>query len=281
MVEDNIRCFVIMPFSSTEKRTEEEWTRHFEKCLKPIIEEIPKVEAFRSSPLREDVQEAIIKDLIFSEIVVADLTDCKPNVFWELGVRQSFKHGTVTIAQKETKIPFHLDHKSIIWYKREPSTDDEFKKDFKKAIVDCLENKSRTDSPVLNTINGRNSIYVLIHRDENIKKVKGVLQEIQYNGRRMIDIKERLTKGDMIQNLLHIKNIDDILSQRYLDKDDGFYDLLFQYSTLIILLNSMIEKWIIKNQPDQIRGINGILIVLSLSIEKQLKEHLIELEKSI
>jgi len=101
------QCFVIMPFSeTTEKHTENYWTEHFEDFLKPLIEECPQLEAYRSKPLHGDILKDIITKLIISPLVVADLTDLNPNVFWELGIRQSFKHGTITIAQEGTKLPF-------------------------------------------------------------------------------------------------------------------------------------------------------------------------------
>ena len=40
----------------------------------------------------------------FFIIVVADITDSKPNVYWELGVRQSFKHGTIIIRELRDNI---------------------------------------------------------------------------------------------------------------------------------------------------------------------------------
>jgi len=87
-------CFVITPFSkTTDEHTKRYWTEHFKSFLKPLIDENPDLEARRSKPLRGDILREIITDLVVSRVVVADLTDHNPNVYWELGVRQSFKHG--------------------------------------------------------------------------------------------------------------------------------------------------------------------------------------------
>jgi hypothetical protein len=48
--------------------------------LKPLIEKIEDLEAFRSEPLRGNIASQIITDLVNSDIVVADLTDHNPNV---------------------------------------------------------------------------------------------------------------------------------------------------------------------------------------------------------
>ncbi|MFH1483175.1 MAG: hypothetical protein ABIG98_02830 [Chloroflexota bacterium] len=103
------QCFVIMPFSkTTDKHTEEYWNEHFQEFIKPLIQEHP-LQPHRSDPLRGDILRQIVTDLVTAPVVVADLTDLNANVLWELGVRQSFKHGTITIAEDEgVRLPFDL-----------------------------------------------------------------------------------------------------------------------------------------------------------------------------
>lgn len=166
-----------MPFSATSKRhTKEHWDRHFDFFLKPLIE-LCHVEAFRSTPLRQDIVRQIINDLVFSNIVVADLTDNNPNVYWELGVRQSFKHCTITIAEEGSKkIPFNINTKSILFYNNEElNKKADFEETFKQAIMDCLSHPDRPDSTVLETITGRGSIYAIIHREELIRRVQALI----------------------------------------------------------------------------------------------------------
>ena len=106
------RCFVIMPFGQTTAvHTESYWTEMYELFLRPLIQEIPDLVAMRSQPGRTDVIGEIVKELLTADIVVADLTDANPSVYWELGVRQSFKYGTVTIAEYGTKLGFDLSTK--------------------------------------------------------------------------------------------------------------------------------------------------------------------------
>src|SRR2546425_8791263 len=108
-----------MPFTRTsEIHSTEYWTRHYQGFLRPTIETNPNLKARRSTPLRGDVLREIIKDIVISPIVVADLTDANPNVYWELGVRQSFRHGTITIAEEGTHLPFDVNVKGTLFYKR-------------------------------------------------------------------------------------------------------------------------------------------------------------------
>ena len=111
------KCFVIMPFATTTPdHPEEYWTRHYNDFLKPNIEEGGQFVAERSTPMRGDILKQIIVDLVSSPVVVADLTDHNPNVFWELGVRQSFRHGTITIAEAGTRLPFDISGKGTLFY---------------------------------------------------------------------------------------------------------------------------------------------------------------------
>ena len=61
MTEKKLKCFVIMPFSqSSIEHSEDYWTNHFHKFLKPEIEKIPTLEVFRSDELGGDIKKKII-----------------------------------------------------------------------------------------------------------------------------------------------------------------------------------------------------------------------------
>jgi len=179
---DKKRCFVIMPFSGTkENHTTEYWARHFGSYLKPLIDEVKGLEAFRSEPLRGNIASQIITDLTNSDIVVADLTDHNPNVLWELGVRQSFKHCTLTIAEVGTKIPFHFSHKGILFYNGDHLNNEEFERQFKKSLRDCIKHPDEPDSPVIETLGGRGTIYSIIHKEENQRRLETLKMELARN----------------------------------------------------------------------------------------------------
>ena len=149
-----------MPFSeSSEDHDEKYWTNHFESFLKMEIEKVSNLHAQRSDELRADILKQIILNLYDSFIVVADLTDRNANVYWELGVRQSLKVKTITIAEEGTKLPFDVSTKSTLFYRpNDPKDDKEFCKKFYEALIDCIENPEKSDSVVLDAISVRDSI---------------------------------------------------------------------------------------------------------------------------
>ena len=249
------RCFVIMPFSDTEHHTNEYWTRHFKSYLKPLIEKSGEIEGSRSEPLRGDISSKIITDLVSSEIVVADLTDHNPNVFWELGVRQSFKYCTVTIAEKGTQIPFHFSHKGILFYNGEHLDNEEFEKSFLACLTDCINNPNEPDSPVLEVMGGRGTLYGLIHKEEINRRLASLLEEVYGNEKILVKLYEDCLKNYDLRKenktekcsfpgiSLTLSAIELLYVNRYLDASEEFYSSMSGYYKVAESVNQRLNDW--------------------------------------
>ena len=98
---------MIMPFSMSASCTEPEWTQVFNEVIKPAVE-AASYSCRRSTATRGNLIKGIIQDLDGSWVVLADLTDRNPNVFYELGVRHALKDRTILVAQNRKDIPFDL-----------------------------------------------------------------------------------------------------------------------------------------------------------------------------
>lgn len=143
-------CFVIMPFSTTESCSEDDWTLLFEALFKPTIEGADlDFECRRSVATRGNIVASILQELKESYVVLADLTDHNANVFYELGVRHSLKDRTILIAQKEEDIPFDL--RAYAYHIYNWRTEDG-KEAFTTRITELLSeidsNPDRPDNPV-------------------------------------------------------------------------------------------------------------------------------------
>jgi len=248
-----------MPFSQSSKNhTEEYWTNHFNEILKPIIEELPGIKVFRIEVLREDILGTIINNLVVSDIVVADITDHNPNVFWELGVRQSFKHNTIIIAERGTELPFDLSVKAAIFY---DFTNEEkiieFRNKFKDAILDCIKNPHKIDSHVLERLSGRGSLYEIMRLDEARRRVEALLIESklnQQNYEMVSEIASKMTKKSYIHHEIRFikwrtTSLESLVSNRYLDEDLKFYntatyvmEVMQDFDKVAIWFNTMNEE---------------------------------------
>lgn len=261
------KCFVIMPFSKTsEKHTEEYWTNHYEKFIKLSIESGHPLIAERSSPLREDILRQIITDLVTAPVVVADLTDANPNVYWELGVRQSFKHGTITIAEDGTVLPFDIGGKGTLSYFPDNYIKmREFEIKFHKAIDDCLKNPDLPDSHVLETISGRGTLHQILMRDEALRKLDALLSEIERNMvvlknvsdtcKENIEKEEAHAKGEKVSRSFttgrfrHVA-VETLIISRYIDADETFYETAEEYMDELMRVNDRLSSW--PSRPESI-----------------------------
>ena len=245
-------CFVIMPFSeTTPEHTQEYWARHYTSYLKPLIEENTNLEARRSEALRGDILRQIITDLVTSRVVVADLTDHNCNVYWELGIRQSFKHGTVTIAQEGTELPFDISTKGILtYYPKNHVKMTEFHQVFKKAIQDCLENPNIPDSHVLETLGGRGTLFEIFRREETIRRLDAVLFECGYNAnliravKKVAEANQKRPKERKFHTVRVTASAAELLAtNRYVDEDNAFFDRVNDHIMAADAINSQLDLW--------------------------------------
>lgn len=109
--EDSKLCFVLMPFENKFKLV-------YNKGIKPAIRKArlnPKRadEIFDVQPVVQDIWEYINK----SPLIVADLTDRNPNVFYEVGLSHAIPKRLIILTQKKEDVPFDLQHIRWIRYK--------------------------------------------------------------------------------------------------------------------------------------------------------------------
>jgi hypothetical protein len=241
-----------MPFSkSSEDHTEEYWMSHFETFLKPLIESLGSLEARRSQALRGDILREIINDLVVAKIVVADLTDSNANVYWELGVRQSFKHGTVTIAEASTKLPFDVWAKGTLRYHpKDHLKMAGFLKMFPQALKDCIDNPQRPDSQVLEVISGRGTLFELFRRDEAMRRIEAALSEADFNLDVMEEIRELASanqknpsKRTFITSRFRLSAIELLTTNRYIEESLEFYAFAENCLAALATLNDQLTLW--------------------------------------
>lgn len=143
-------CFVISPIgeqgSETRKRSD--------IIFKYVI--APAVESFGYAPLRADqisepglITSQIIQHIVDDPLVIADLTDRNPNVFYELAIRHAIKKPLIQIIKKGEQIPFDVAGTRTIPVDH---IDIESVEDAKKEIarqVDSVEKKPQDiESPI-------------------------------------------------------------------------------------------------------------------------------------
>lgn len=91
------------------------------------------------------ITKGIFEEIFYSEIVIADLTDSNPNVFYELAVSHCVGRKTILITQEE-KIPFDIGQEFVIKYTNSLEGSLILKKELKRIISHIL-NGGTVDNP--------------------------------------------------------------------------------------------------------------------------------------
>ena len=128
-------CYVIMPFSSTKTLNEEGWHRVFTQIFKPTLE-LLGFECIRSEVKTGSILQHIVTNLHGAFVVLADLTDNRPNVLYELGIAHAITHRVIMVSQKIDESPSDLKPYGIISYTRSPKHEDTIQ--FQAHIKDAL-----------------------------------------------------------------------------------------------------------------------------------------------
>lgn len=109
-------CFIVMPFGS------DELNGVYEYFLKPTIENHCGLtcergdDVFGSNVIMDDIRRSIEK----ARLVVADLTDRNPNVFYEVGIAHTLNKDVLLLSQSMQDVPFDLRHLRVLVYEYSP-----------------------------------------------------------------------------------------------------------------------------------------------------------------
>ena len=127
-------CFVMMPFGQW-------YDRYYQEIYIPAIrdagfEPIRADELFSTGSVVEQIWEQIEK----SKVLLAEVTDKNPNVFYELGLAHAARKPVVFTSGKLDDVPFDLRHLRVIVYDvREPQWADKLQ----RLITDYLRNAAK------------------------------------------------------------------------------------------------------------------------------------------
>lgn len=106
----NENAFVIMPFS-------ESLSEVYNFLIKGTLEEagysVKRADDIKS---QNNILEDIIKGIASSDLIIPDLTDSNPNVYYELGIAHAMGKNVVLIIQDLEDLPFDLRSYRVISY---------------------------------------------------------------------------------------------------------------------------------------------------------------------
>ena len=143
-------CFVIAPIGEPES----EIRKRSDQILRHVIS--PAVESRGYKAVRADeldkpglITSQVIQHVVEDPLVVADLTDRNPNVFYELAIRHAIRKPIIQIIRKGESIPFDVAGTRTIFVDHQDLDNVESAKSSILEQIDSLEeDSSDLESPI-------------------------------------------------------------------------------------------------------------------------------------
>ena len=206
-IEKN-RCFFIMPFSDDFDLVYGELKSLLGKsgyiCTR--VDEISG-----SIPIINK----ILTELLKAQFIIVDLTNCNPNVFYELGIAHTFKdaENIFLLKQKGTNVPFDITHLTYHEYEKnnlkylaallkQSLHEKQFISDFDeilniKGIIDYLHDNQEEFIDILHHIVGNDMVYIteIMQNSHcfNENEVDNILKKFEHNIKECILSKSNIT----------------------------------------------------------------------------------------
>lgn len=150
-------CFVIMGYGKkTDFQTGKTYDldKTYQNIIKPAVINAG-FECIRGDEIKESglIDKSMYGLLIYSELVIADITTFNPNAVYELGIRHAARpYSTIILKDNENKIPFDLNHNKIFHYSHlgDDISATEAARCQKEltALIKSIDGKKTVDSPL-------------------------------------------------------------------------------------------------------------------------------------
>lgn len=143
---DDKKCFVIAPIGDPESDTRKRSDQVLKHVIKPAVSECG-YEAIRADEIDKPgiITSQVIQHVVDDPLVIADLTERNPNVFYELAIRHALRKPFIQLMKKGEQIPFDVAATRTIFVDHQ---DLDSVAEAKKKIVDQIEELEKDPSDI-------------------------------------------------------------------------------------------------------------------------------------
>ena len=118
MAEGNAKtCFIVMPMSDGDPYPPNHWDRVYDELFVPACEKaefkVDRADSYKNTAL---IMADVLRRLHKADMVVCDLSSLRPNVMFELGLRQAFDQPVVLAIDERTPRPFDISQLRDVSY---------------------------------------------------------------------------------------------------------------------------------------------------------------------
>lgn len=162
-------CFVISPIGDEGSDTRKRSDLTYEYIIRPVVEKF-EYHLIRADTIKESgtITSQIIDQIVESSLVIADLSDNNPNVFYELAIRHVIQKPYIQMIRSGQKIPFDITGLRTIPFDIDLKSANNAKNELFDQINSIKNGKFNTNNPITSAIH-QSSIHKMLTRTEDIK----------------------------------------------------------------------------------------------------------------
>lgn len=252
-------CFVIGPIGEPGSEIRERSDNVLEYVIEDAVEEYGYT-AVRADDISEPgiITTQIIERIMQCPLVIADLTDHNPNVFYELAVRHAARRPVIQLIESEQEIPFDIANTRTVHF---TLSDVEAYETAKTEIKNQIENIEEGDDEVDNPVSVANDLHIL--RDSDDPQQENMAEVVE-----------------SVNNVYsHVKRIENIVKKENETVPPGYLRKILDAKQSIARLESRFNEfgdnlWVAMNEEDKVKykEIND-LVNKSMEKIKELEEH--------
>lgn len=187
------KCFVISPIGKEETENYQKFRDVLDFIFKPAIEKNSICfDVIRADDLNKtgSFVKDILENIALSYLVIVDMTNQNPNVFYELGIRHTISNRTILVAQSIDDIPSDLREYRTVIYDTTAKGAALFATKISGIIREIENEPDRPDNPVQtylpNSVKQKITEYEVI-----IEKLKNELENYFKGKSKFIDSSEK------------------------------------------------------------------------------------------
>jgi hypothetical protein len=144
------KCFVIAPIGGPDSATRVRSNKVLDFVIKPVLEPAG-YDVLRADQLGKPgmVTRQVIDHIATDDLVIADLTDQNPNVFYELSLRHALKLPLIQLIDSEQELPFDVrDTRTIFFDILDLYSVEDAKKELATQLQSLEEDPRPIESPI-------------------------------------------------------------------------------------------------------------------------------------
>jgi len=208
----------------------------------------------RAKPRTGNFIKDIVNQLNTAHVVIADLTDMNPNVFYELGVRHTLKTRTILIAQGKKYVPSDLQAYWVIIYEKDLTGLEDFKRKIREILREIEKNPEKSDSPVADFLIEKNINLLSFQKKMNLARLSALVSELSFNITLVGTVLDIIAKSEQIRkeqkNKYYTTNarfdnacLELLLSTQYIILPKPLVEKVRRINHLARLINNELDLW--------------------------------------